>query len=106
MTFVENKLCNVSDQSSNTVSIEVYTLGDMGMVIYPRLLYVRDRLNMKIREINLFASTDLYKITICKQMTTQKLLVCLQNFEYNYYEPTICDGLSDFCDKHAPTCKL
>lgn len=65
----------------------------MGMVIYPRLLYVRDRLNMKIREINLFASTDLYKITICKQMTTQKLLVSLQNFEYNYYEPTICDGL-------------
>lgn len=93
MTFVENKLCNVSDQSSNTVSIEVYTLGDMDMEIYPRLLYVRDHLRMKIKEINLFASTDLYKITICKQMTTQKLLVSLQNFEYNYYEPTICDGL-------------
>lgn len=87
------KIYNVSDQSSNTVSIEVYTLGDMDMEIYPRLLYVRDHLRMKIKEINLIASTDLYKITICKQMTTRKLLVSLQNFEYNYYEPTICDGL-------------
>lgn len=41
-------------------------LGDMDMEIYLWLLYVCDYLCMKIKEINLFVSIDLYKIIICK----------------------------------------